>query len=57
MSGPLAWWFWLLAHVYFLIGFRNRVIVLFDWAWAYLTYSRSARIIVGDQDKKILGSP
>lgn len=52
LSGPLAWWFWLLAHVFFLIGFRNRVIVLFDWAWAYLTYSRSARIIVGGDDRK-----
>jgi len=50
LSGPVAWWFWLLAHVVFLIGFRNRVIVLFDWAWAYLTYSRSARIIVGGGD-------
>jgi NADH dehydrogenase len=57
LSGAPAWWFWLLAHVWFLIGFRNRVIVLFDWAWAYLTYSRSARIIVGDQDNEFLGSP
>ncbi len=47
--GAPAWWFWLLAHVFFLIGFRNRLVVLIDWAWAYLTYSRSARIIVGDQ--------
>ncbi|MEQ1803081.1 MAG: NAD(P)/FAD-dependent oxidoreductase [Gammaproteobacteria bacterium] len=52
MSGAIAWWFWLLAHVFFLIGFRNRVIVLFDWAWAYLTYSRSARIIVGGDDRR-----
>ncbi len=54
LSGPVAWWFWLLAHVFFLIGFRNRLIVLIDWAWAYVTYSRSARIIVGgdDRDKK-----
>ena len=52
MWGSAAWWFWLLAHVYFLIGFRNRVVVLFDWAWAYLTYSRSARIIVGGEAGK-----
>ena len=45
-SGLLAWWFWLLAHVYFLIGFRNRLVVLIDWASAYWTYRRSARIIV-----------
>jgi len=45
-SGVLAWWFWLLAHVYFLIGFRNRLVVLIDWASAYWTYDRGARIIV-----------
>lgn len=45
-SGTLAWWFWLAAHIFFLIGFRNRLVVLLDWAWAYLTYDRSARIIV-----------
>lgn len=57
LSGAPAWWFWLLAHVWFLIGFRNRAVVLFDWAWAYLTYSRGARIIVGGEDKKVLDSP
>ena len=57
LSGAPAWWFWLLAHVWFLIGFRNRAVVLFDWAWAYLTYSRGARIIVGGEDKKLLDSP
>ena len=46
LSGALAWWFWLLAHVFFLIGFRNRLAVLLDWTWAYWTYQRSARIIV-----------
>jgi NADH dehydrogenase len=46
LTGPVAWWFWLLVHVYFLIGFRNRLVVLIDWADAYLTYHRSARIIV-----------
>jgi len=47
LSGLPAWWFWLLAHVYFLIGFRNRLVVLIDWADAYWTYRRGARIIVG----------
>jgi NADH dehydrogenase len=47
ISGLLAWWFWLSAHIFFLIGFRNRVVVLIDWAAAYWTYRRSARIIVG----------
>lgn len=46
LSGLIAWWFWLLAHVYFLIGFRNRLVVLIDWADAYWTYDRGARIII-----------
>ena len=45
-SGILAWWFWLSAHVFFLIGFRNRIIVLINWAWAYFTYQRAARIVL-----------
>lgn len=48
LSGVLAWWFWLAAHVFFLIGFRNRVVVLLNWAVAYWSYQRSARIIFGD---------
>jgi NADH dehydrogenase len=46
LSGLLAWWIWLTAHIFFLIGFRNRLVVLIDWASAYWTYRRSARIIV-----------
>jgi NADH:ubiquinone reductase (H+-translocating) len=46
-SGTLAWWFWLAAHVFFLIGFRNRIVVLLNWAWAYWSYQRGARIILG----------
>jgi NADH:ubiquinone reductase (H+-translocating) len=46
LSGPLAWWVWLTAHVYFLIGFRNRLVVLIDWAEAYWSYRRGARIII-----------
>ena len=46
-SGLFAWWFWLAAHVFFLIGFRNRLVVLLNWAWAYWTYQRHARIILG----------
>ncbi len=44
-SGLAAWLFWLFAHIYFLIGFRNRLIVMVDWAWAYFTYERSARVV------------
>jgi NADH dehydrogenase len=45
--GWLAWVAWLTAHIYFLIGFRNRLVVLIDWAWAYWTFERSARIVIG----------
>ncbi|MNM33640.1 NADH dehydrogenase-like protein YjlD [compost metagenome] len=47
LSGLLAWWFWLAAHVFFLIGFRNRLVVLLNWGVAYWSYQRSARIILG----------
>jgi NADH dehydrogenase len=47
LSGFVAWIAWLAIHIFFLIGFRNRFVVLFTWAWAYLTYQRSARLILG----------
>ena len=50
LSGYPAWLLWLGAHIYFLIGFRNRIVVLIDWAWAYWTFERNARIVI--QDKK-----
>ncbi len=43
-SGFAAWLFWLFVHVYFLIGFRNRMVVMMDWAWAYFTSQRHARV-------------
>ena len=46
LSGAVGWLFWLAAHIFFLIGFRNRLVVLIDWATAYFTYQRGARIIV-----------
>lgn len=52
LSGLLAWWFWLGAHVFFLIGFRNRLVVLLNWAWAYWSYQRGARIILGDEAER-----
>lgn len=52
LSGLLAWWFWLAVHVLFLIGFRNRLVVLLNWAVAYWSYQRSARIILGDADEE-----
>jgi NADH dehydrogenase len=46
LSGYPAWLLWLLAHIYFLIGFRNRIVVMIDWAWAYWTFERNARIVI-----------
>ncbi len=46
-SGFLAWLFWLFAHIWFLIGFRNRIEVLFDWASAYWSFERPARVLTG----------
>ncbi len=51
-SGLFAWWFWLALHIYFLIGFRSRLIVLINWAWAYFTYARGARIILGNDGER-----
>lgn len=50
LSGFIAWATWLLAHIYFLIGFRNRLVVMLDWAWAYCTHQRHARIVSGNDD-------
>ena len=47
LSGLVAWLAWLLVHITFLIGFRNRFLVLFEWAWAYVTWHRGARLITG----------
>lgn len=46
-SGIIAWFAWLFVHLIFLVGFRNRIAVLFNWAYAYLTYGRGARLITG----------
>ena len=45
--GMAAWLVWLFAHIYFLIGFRNRITVMIDWAWAYFSFQRYARIVIG----------
>ena len=44
-SGWPAWLLWVLVHIFFLIGFRSRVLVMFEWAWSYLTFQRGARVI------------
>lgn len=50
ISGFIAWLSWLFIHIFFLIGFRNRLLVFIQWAWSYLTYERGARLITGSSD-------
>lgn len=49
-SGFMAWLTWLTVHIFFLIGFRNRIAVFFEWVWNYFTFTRGARLITGSQD-------
>jgi NADH dehydrogenase len=49
LSGFIAWFAWLAIHIFFLIGFRNRFLVITQWAWAYVTFQRGARLITGDE--------
>jgi NADH dehydrogenase len=51
LRGFIGWMFWSVAHVYFLIGLRNRFIVAFSWLWSYLTFQRGARLIIGQPEK------
>jgi NADH dehydrogenase len=53
LSGYPAWLAWSLAHIYFLIGFRNRVAVALNWAWNYLTFQRGTRLITGITGSRI----
>ncbi len=48
LSGFVAWILWVVVHILYLIGFRNRVLVMLQWAWAYLTYQRGIRLITGE---------
>ncbi len=49
LSGFPAWITWAVVHIFFLIGFRNRLAVMFSWFWTYVTFNRGARLITGDQ--------
>ena len=56
-SGYLAWWLWSIAHIYFLIGFRNRLVVAMNWAWTYVSFQRGSRLITGhDPEHSLLNS-
>ena len=46
LSGFAAWMAWLVVHIFYLIGFKNRIVVMIVWAWSYLTYRRGSRLIV-----------
>jgi len=52
LSGFLAWMAWLVVHLFFLIGFRNRLVVLIDWAYSYFTYKRGVRLITGNRQRE-----
>ncbi len=57
ISGYFAWLAWLFIHLLFLVGFRNRLFVLSEWAWAYLTYNHSARLITDPAEKDHVETP
>jgi NADH dehydrogenase len=54
-SGVIAWLLWLFIHIFFLIGFRNRIIVMIEWAWSYFTFDRGARLITEPLKKPLVG--
>lgn len=56
-SGYLAWLAWLFIHLFFLIGFRNRILVMMEWAWAYMTYNQGARLITEPMEHKPPAAP
>ncbi|MFT3734650.1 MAG: NAD(P)/FAD-dependent oxidoreductase [Rhodocyclaceae bacterium] len=52
LRGTLAWWFWGFVHIFFLIDFRNRLAVMLNWAWSFVTFKRGARLITGSPDRQ-----
>jgi NADH dehydrogenase len=57
LSGFIAWVLWSVAHIYFLIGFRNRLIVAMNWMWNYLTFQRGTRLITGMEGSRLPDAP
>ena len=57
LNGFLAWLLWSVAHIYFLIGFRNRVVVAMNWAWNYITFQRGTRLITGMSGSRMEDMP
>jgi NADH dehydrogenase len=56
-TGFLAWTLWLFVHIFFLIGFRNRLVVLIQWAWSYVTFDRGARLITAPLKEPLVENP
>ena len=54
-SGYFAWLLWLFVHILFLIGFRNRILVMLQWAWSYVTFDRGARLITEPLKEPLVG--
>jgi NADH dehydrogenase len=52
LTGLLAWLLWALVHIAWLIGFRNRLAVMFEWAWLYVTHQRSARVMLDEHGER-----
>ena len=50
LTGVIGWWFWGIAHIWYLIGFRSRIVVGFNWLWSYLTFQRGARLITATHE-------
>jgi NADH dehydrogenase len=57
VTGQRAWLLWLLVHVYFLIGFKNKIAVMFNWMWSYLTFAKGARLIVDKEWRSAHDAP
>ena len=57
IKGFVAWLLWSVAHIYFLIGFRNRLIVAMNWAWSYVTFQRGTRLITGISGSRMEDMP
>ena len=57
LRGFIAWVLWSVAHIYFLIGFRNRLIVAMNWMWNYLTFQRGTRLITGMSGSRLPDVP
>jgi NADH dehydrogenase len=57
LNGFVAWLLWSVAHIYFLIGFRNRAVVAMNWAWNYVTFQRGTRLITGMSGARVEEMP